>query len=91
MQPEGKELWTTYTPHTEILTKLSLVLHFGISDHNSILLIPTYKQKLKRETSLTRSIKKWSDDADAKLQDSLASTDWNMFWDSSDGIEEYTT
>jgi hypothetical protein len=25
------------------------------------------------------------------LQDYFASTDWNMFWDSSDGIEVYTT
>ena len=33
----------------------------------------------------------WSDEADAKLQDSFASTDWNMFQDSSNGIEEYTT
>ena len=40
---------------------------------------------------MTRSIKKWSDEAGAKLQDSFASTDWNMFRDSSDGIEEYTT
>jgi hypothetical protein len=40
---------------------------------------------------VTLSIKKWSDEADAKLQDCFASTDWNMFWDSSDGIEEYTT
>jgi hypothetical protein len=39
----------------------------------------------------TRSIKKWSDEADAKLQDCFASTDWNMFRDSSNGIEEYTT
>ena len=37
------------------------------------------------------SIRKWSDDADATLQDSFASTDWNMFRDSSNGIEEYTT
>ena len=29
--------------------------------------------------------------ADAKMQDWFASTDWNMFQDSSDGIEEYTT
>jgi hypothetical protein len=35
--------------------------------------------------------KKWSDEADAKLQDCFAITDWNMFWDSSDGIEEDTT
>ena len=40
---------------------------------------------------MTRSIKKWSDEADAKRQDCFASTDWNMFRDSSDGIEEYTT
>ena len=40
---------------------------------------------------MTRSIKKWSDEADAKLQDCFACTDWIMFWDSSDGIEEYTT
>jgi hypothetical protein len=26
-----------------------------------------------------------------KLQDCFVITDWNMFWDSSDGIEEYTT
>ena len=29
--------------------------------------------------------------ADAKLQDFFASTDWNMFSDSSDNIEEFTT
>ena len=40
---------------------------------------------------MTRSIKKWSDEADAKLQDCFASTDWNMFRDSSNGNEEYTT
>ena len=34
---------------------------------------------------------KWSDDADAKLQECFVSTDWNMLWDSSDDIEEYTT
>ena len=31
------------------------------------------------------------DELKDKLQDCFASTDWNMFWDSSDGIEEYTT
>ena len=35
--------------------------------------------------------KKWSNEADAKLQDCFAITDWNMFRDSSDDIEEYTT
>jgi hypothetical protein len=40
---------------------------------------------------VTQSIKKWSDEADAELQECFASTDWNMFRDSSDGIEEDTT
>ena len=60
---------------------------FGKSDLNSILLIPAYKQKLKQGVPVTHSIRKWSDDADAKLQDCYPSTDWNMFRDSSDGIE----
>ena len=64
---------------------------FGKSDHNYILLIPAPKQKLKQEATVTQSIKKWPGEADAKLQDCFAITDWNMFRDSSDGIEEYTT
>ena len=65
---------------------------FGKSDHNSILLNPVSKQKLKQEAPVTRSTtKKWSDEAHAKLQDCFSSTDWNMYWDSSNGIEEYTT
>ena len=51
---------------------------FGKSNHNSILLIPAYKQKLKQE-------------AQNKKKDCFASTDWNMFQDSSDGIDENTT
>ena len=40
---------------------------------------------------MTHSIRKWSDDTDATLQDCFASTDWNMFRDSANGIEENTT
>jgi hypothetical protein len=66
-------------------TKLSPALHL------ENLLIPAYKQKLMQEVPMTRSIWTWSDDEDAMLQDCFASTDWNMFRDSSNGIEEYTT
>jgi hypothetical protein len=59
-------------------------------DVNIAILIPAYKQKLNQEAPVTRSIKKWSDEADAKLQDCFSITDWNMFRDSSDDIE-YTT
>ena len=50
-----------------------------------------YLANLHQEAPVIRSIKKWSDEADAKLQDCFPSTDWNMFRDSSNGIEEYTT
>ena len=35
---------------------------------------------------MTHSIQKWSDDVNAKLQDCFASTDWNMFQDSSPSV-----
>jgi uncharacterized protein YecT (DUF1311 family) len=60
-------------------------------NHISKYLSACYKQKLKQEAPVTRSIKKLSDEADAKLQDCFSSTAWNMFRDSSDGIEEYAT
>jgi hypothetical protein len=64
---------------------------FGKYDRNSILLIPAYKQKLKQEVPVARSISKLLEDADVKLHDCFASTDWNVFRNSSNGIEEYTT
>ena len=54
-------------------------------------MLPAYKQKLKQEAPVTRSMKKWSDEADANLQDCFAITDRNMIRDSSNGIDEYTT
>ena len=86
-----KKTWHhLYSTHRDVYKALPQPL-FDKSDHNSILLIPAYKQKLKQEAPVTWSIKKWSDDADAKLRDCFASTDWNTFRDSSDGIKEYTT
>uniref|UniRef100_A0A4W5NSF9 Contactin 3a, tandem duplicate 1 n=1 Tax=Hucho hucho TaxID=62062 RepID=A0A4W5NSF9_9TELE len=37
---------------------------FGKSDHNSILLLPAYRQKLKQETPVLRSVQRWSDQSD---------------------------
>ena len=47
--------------------------------------------KIKASSTSDTVYKKWSDEADNKLQDCFAITDWNMFRDSSDGIEGYTT
>ena len=84
---EKKTLHHLYSRHRDAYNALPRP-PFGKSDHNYVLLIPAYKQKLKQ---VTRSIRKWSDDADATLQDCFAITDWNLFRDSSNGIEEYTT
>jgi hypothetical protein len=62
---------------------------FGKSDHNSIVLIPAYKQKHKQEVPVTYPIQKWSDDA--KIHNFFARTDWNMYQNLSDGIEEFIT
>ena len=52
---------------------------FGKSDHDSILLLPSYRQKLKQETPVLRSIQRWSDQSDSTLQDCFDHVDWDMF------------
>jgi hypothetical protein len=66
VKPEQKK--HLYSTHRDALHRPP----FGKSDHNYILLIPTYKQKLKQEAPVTLSIKKWSVEADAKLQDCIS-------------------
>jgi hypothetical protein len=81
------KITTIHLYSTQTLIQSSPSPSIGKSDHNSILLIPAYKQKLKQEVLVTHSIWKWSDEADAKLQVCFANTDWNIFRESSDGIE----
>ena len=57
---------------------------FGKSDHDSILLLPAYRQKLKQETPVLRSIQRWSDQSNSKLQDCFDHVDWDMFRIASD-------
>ncbi len=64
---------------------------FGKSDHSSVLLLPAYRQKLKREAPALRTIQCWSDQSDAILQDCFDHVDWDMFRAASDDdIEEYS-
>ena len=67
VQPEGeKTLDHLYYTHRDTYKALPRP-PFGKSDHNTILLNPAYKQKLKQEVPVNCSIWKWSDDADAML------------------------
>ncbi len=64
---------------------------FGKSDHSSILLLPAYRQKLKREAPALRTVQCWSDQSDAILQDCFDHVDWDMFRAASDDdIEAYS-
>ncbi|CDQ68745.1 unnamed protein product [Oncorhynchus mykiss] len=63
---------------------------FGKADHDSILLIPAYRQKLKQEAPALRSVQRWSDQSDFTLQDCFHHVDWDMFRIASDNnIDEY--
>ena len=63
---------------------------FGKSDHLSILLLPTYRQKLKRVPPTIREVHHWSDQSDSTLQDSFDNTDWEMFCKASNNnTDEY--
>ena len=44
-------------------------LPLGKSDPTSILLLPSYRQKLKQEVPVVRSIQSWSDQLESMLQD----------------------
>ncbi len=64
---------------------------FDKSDHSSVLLLPAYRQKLKREAPALRTIQCWSDQSDAILQDFFDHVDWDMFRAASDDdIEAYS-
>ncbi len=64
---------------------------FGKSDHSSVLLLPAYRQKLKREAPALRTLQYWSDQSDAILQDCFDHMDWDMFRAASvDDIEAYS-
>ncbi|XP_053290725.1 uncharacterized protein LOC128450974 isoform X2 [Pleuronectes platessa] len=61
---------------------------FCKSDHVSVLLLPSYRQKLKRDRPVTRTIQWWSDQSDSALQDCFSMTEWCVFQD--DDINTYT-
>lgn len=52
---------------------------FSKSDHASILLLPSYKQRPKQTSPVMWSIQRWSSQSDSMLQDCFDYTDWNVF------------
>ena len=63
----------------------------GKSDHDSILLLPSCRQKLKQEALVVRTIQCWSDQLESTLQDCFDHADWDMSRSTSgNNIELYT-
>jgi hypothetical protein len=76
-----------YSPHRNTYKALPHT-PFRKSDHDSLLLLPVYKQMLKQEVPVTRCS---SDPMKQTRGYKTGSTDWDMFQDSSHTIEEFTT
>lgn len=70
----------------------------GRSDHNVILLLPWYRQKIKTDKIQTKIIKTWDNDSIEELRGRIESTDWNVFFKNdsdlnllTDSISSYLT
>ena len=62
----------------------------GISDHKMLLLLPTYKSKLKQQKTEYRTVRKWTPEAGEMLQDCFDDTNWNVFREAGLDLDEYT-
>ncbi|KAK3550790.1 hypothetical protein QTP70_005470 [Hemibagrus guttatus] len=60
--------------------------HLSYSDHISVMLIPAYRQLIRRSKLVLKLVKTWPEGAMSALQDCFECTDWDMF-----DLEEYTS
>lgn len=60
----------------------------GASDHNNVLLMPSYKQKLKRNKPATKVRQCWTEEAIDELRGCYESTDWNLFFESHNTMDQ---
>ena len=62
----------------------------GLSDHNTVLLTPKYRSKLKTSKPTTNAVNLWTEKTTQVLQDCLDTTDWDMFKEKTRDIHEVT-
>ena len=62
----------------------------GDSDHNTVHLVPIYKCVLKCAKCVERHVKVWNEDSVARLQGCFDCTNWDVFRDSCDSLDELT-
>ncbi len=62
----------------------------GLSDHCLVLLIPTYRQKLKSEKPVLKTVKRWTVEAEQDLKACFDLTDWSVFEAAATDLDELT-
>ena len=62
----------------------------GESDRATVVLIPTYRQKLKTIKPTTKTVRKRTADSTITLKACFDNTDWQMFKDSCPDLDAYT-
>ena len=94
-----KKVLPRYKQHVDCATRNSKVLHhcytvfkdvyLGESDHGTVVLIPTYKQKLKTLKPTKKTVRRQTDESTEALRGCLESTDWYMFKEAYPDLDEY--
>ena len=69
--------------------KSSQLSNIGRSDHNSVLLLPTYRSKLSQRKPTKIHTYNWTPDSIQRLQGCFESTSWNTFLDENETIDEW--
>ncbi len=64
--------------------------YLGLSDHCLVNLIPTYRQKLKSEKPVLRTVKRWTNEAEQDLKACFDLTDWSVFEAAATDLDELT-
>ncbi len=62
----------------------------GKSDHNVIHLLPKYKAVVKKTKPVTKEIQVWSDKSKEQLRDCFDDTNWDIFFESCQDLDELT-
>ena len=62
----------------------------GRSDHKMVYLVPSYRQRVKTVKPVTKTVKVWNSESRDALRGCLECTDWQMFRDACQSLDEYT-
>ena len=60
----------------------------GISDHNMCLMLPCYRQKLKREKPVRKCLYQWNDATTETFIGCMELTDWDVLFDPAVSVDE---